>query len=146
MTGAHIFGPIAKRWLGEFAEPPPHVLAALAQIFQQPVDQVRVLEHSLYAKLHAGARATTRRNQILLSDAAESFWTDPELLLHEYFHVLRQWQPRRLTIARYLLESLARGYWRNVFEVEARGFAAQHRSRFAILLTRQLSDRPLPPR
>jgi hypothetical protein len=106
--------------------PPPPLRAALQEIFGEPVDHVRVVEHSLYARLHFGARATTRRNRILLRDSAAAFWGDPDLVLHEYFHVLRQWQPRRLTIPRYLIESLLRGYWLNRFEIEARQFAATH--------------------
>jgi hypothetical protein len=87
---------------------------------------VRVIEHSLYARLHMGARATTRRRRILLRGSAADFWNDPELILHEYFHVICQWQPRRLTIWRYLKESMRNGYWNNCFEIEARAFAARH--------------------
>ncbi|RPH54167.1 MAG: DUF4157 domain-containing protein, partial [Lysobacterales bacterium] len=75
--------------------PPPHVIAALREIFGEHVEHIRVIERSAYARLHLGARATTRRNRILLRDSAETFWADPELILHEYFHVLRQWRPRR---------------------------------------------------
>jgi hypothetical protein len=116
--------------------PPAQLSAALQEIFGERVDHVRVIEHSLYARLHLGARATTRRNRILLRESAAAFWCDPELVLHEYFHVLRQWQSRRLTIWRYLVESLRRGYWLNRFEIEAREFAAAHRHRLQILLTR----------
>jgi Domain of unknown function (DUF4157) len=106
--------------------PPPHIAAALRQVFGESVDHVRVVERSTYARLHAGARATTRRGRILLRDSADRFWCDPELVLHEYFHVLKQWQPRELTIWRYLVESLRRGYWNNRYEIEARAFAARH--------------------
>jgi hypothetical protein len=114
--------------------PPPHVETALRQIFGEPVDHVRVVERSTYARLHLGARATTRRGLILLRDSAESFWCDPDLVLHEYFHVLKQWQPRRLTVWRYLVESLWRGYWNNRYEIEARAFAARHRDALRMLL------------
>jgi Domain of unknown function (DUF4157) len=119
--------------------PPQPLRAALHEIFGEPVDHVRVIEHSLYARLHLGARATTRRNRILLRDSAATFWCDADLVLHEYFHVLRQWQPRRLTIWRYLVESLQRGYWLNRFEIEAREFAATH----APVLRRLLNRPPL---
>ncbi len=106
--------------------PPQHVTAALREIFGEQVEHVRVIERSTYARLHRGARATTRRNRILLRDSAEDFWRDPELILHEYFHVLRQWQPRRLSMLRYVIEWLQRGYWGNRFVVEAREVAALH--------------------
>jgi hypothetical protein len=135
---------VIDAWVGRLASAPPHVLAALAEVFGERVDHVRVLERSRYARLHLGARATTRRNRILLSDGADTFWRDPELLLHEYFHVIRQWQPRRLTIAGYLFECLRRGYWQNRFEIEARAFAASHCARLRQLLRSPLPDRPLP--
>jgi hypothetical protein len=116
-------------------------VAALEQIFEQPIGKVRVIEHSWYARLHLGATATTRRNRILLRGRAADFWSDPELLLHEYFHVLCQWQPRRLTLWRYLLESLRRGYWNNCFEIEARAFAARHREHLQALLRDQAFNR-----
>lgn len=121
-------------------QPPAPLLAALHEIFGEPVDHVRVIEHSFYARLHFGARATTRRNRILLRDSAAAFWSDPDLVLHEYFHVLRQWQPRRLTIWRYVVESLRRGYWLNRFEIEARQFAAAHAARLQRLLDRARSS------
>lgn len=105
---------------------PPSVATALHDIFGEPVDHVRVIENSLYARMHFGARATTRRGRILLRGSAKDFWNDPELILHEYFHVLRQWQTRRLTIWRYLKESARKGYWHNCYEIEARVFAAAH--------------------
>lgn len=116
------------------ASPPPALVTALRRIFGEPIEHVRVIEHSTYARLHLGARATTRRNRILVRDSAQEFWRDPELVLHEYFHVIRQWQPRQLTIWRYLLECARRGYWNNRFEIEARAFAALHRERLRRLL------------
>jgi len=114
--------------------PPEPLLCALQDIFGEPIDHVRVIEHSRYARLHFGARATTRRNRIFLRGSAAAFWSDPDLVLHEYFHVIRQWQPGRLTIWRYLVESLRRGYWLNRFEIEARQFAATHSARLALVL------------
>lgn len=105
---------------------PPALSFALRDIFGEPVDHVRVIENSLYARMHLGARATTRRGRILLRGSAKDFWNDPELILHEYFHVLRQWQTRRLTIWKYLKESARMGYWHNCYEIEARAFAAMH--------------------
>jgi hypothetical protein len=120
--------------LGHHASPPAPIRKALEQLFSQPIDGVRVIEHSLYARLHLGVRATTRRERIYLQHSADEFWRDPELVLHEYFHVLAQWQPRRLTIFRYLRECWHCGYWNNRFEIEARAFASAHRARFERLL------------
>ena len=84
---------------------------------------VRVIEHSWFCRLHGRAVATTRRRRIYLRGSAADFFADPWLMLHEYCHVIRQWQPGSLTVARYLAECLRRGYWNNRFEVEARAFA-----------------------
>ena len=102
--------------------PPREVLAALREIFGEDAAHVRVIERSTYARLHAGARATTRRNRILLRGSAESFWRDPELVLHEYFHVLRQWNRGRMNLWGYLAEWSRRGYWDNRYERQARRF------------------------
>jgi hypothetical protein len=123
-----------KRILGDRVAAPPAALAAVESVFGQSAADVRIIEHSLYAKLHLGARATTRRSRILLAGSAEQFWRDPELVLHEYFHVLRQWQPRKLTIFKYLVESVRNGYWRNAFEIEARDFASKHVAHYQRLL------------
>jgi hypothetical protein len=123
--------------LRRMSHPPAHVSAALRELFGESVDHVRVIERSLYARLHRGARATTRRNRILLRGPADSFWRDADLILHEYFHVLRQWQTRRLTIWRYVVEWLRRGYWQNCYEIEARDFAARHRAHLQKVLDRQ---------
>jgi hypothetical protein len=112
--------------LGHHCSAPTTLIANLRDIFGEPVEHVRVIEHSFYARLHFGARATTRRGRILLRGSAQEFWQDPELVLHEYFHVIRQWQPRRLTIWKYLKESARHGYWHNCYEIEARAFAALH--------------------
>jgi hypothetical protein len=103
---------------------PRIVSAALERVFAQPVDGVIVIENSLYARAHLGMCATTRPNRILLAIGGAEFVANPELLLHEYCHVIHQWRPGHLTRSRYLLESARRGYWDNRFEREARAFAA----------------------
>jgi hypothetical protein len=120
--------------------PPEPIAVALEALFGEPVAHIRVIERSLYARLHLGARATTRRGRIYLADSATSFWRDPELLLHEYFHVLRQWQPRRLTVTRYLIECARHGYWLNPYEIEAREFAAAHAPRLRQLLAARVGE------
>ena len=103
---------------------PEGLRSALHELFDDRVDDVEVVENSWYARLHRGARATTRRNRILLPGPASEFFDDPALVLHEYFHVLRQWNRGRLSIARYLAEWVRHGYWSNRYERQARRFVA----------------------
>jgi hypothetical protein len=116
---------------------PPEVVAPLITLFGEGVRAVRVIEHSLFARLHLGAVATTRRGTIYLSGSAADFFANPALVLHEYCHVVTQWGPGRLTSAGYLLEWVKRGYWDNRFEVEAREFAQSNLYRYRALLARQ---------
>lgn len=115
---------------------PRALRASLAELFGPEVDAVQVVEHSWYARLHGRIVATTRRRRIYLRGSAAEFFRDPEIVLHEYFHVLRQWESRELSIGRYVLEWLRRGYWDNRFEIAAREFAADHLHRFRALLSR----------
>jgi hypothetical protein len=110
--------------------------AALERLLGGPVDDIEVVEDSWYARLHPGARATTRRNCILLRGSVREFVTDPELMLHEYYHVLRQWNRGRLTLWRYVVEWLRRGYVENRYERHARRFAATRLAAFHRLQSR----------
>ena len=101
---------------------PGQLRSALVVLLGDAIDDVELVEHSWYARLHLGARATTRRNRILLAGSAAEFFADPALVLHEYFHVLRQWNTGRLSVGRYLREWLRRGYWHNRYEHQARRY------------------------
>ena len=100
---------------------------SLARIFgvsPETIDHIKVIEHSRFARLHGPhVAATTRRNAIYLSGSGNAFVSEFELVLHEYFHVVRQWNTGTLTAWRYLLESAQRGYATNRYEVAARDFA-----------------------
>ncbi len=115
---------------------PRDLCTALEHLLGASVAHVRVIEHSWFARLHGRAVATTRPGRIYLRGNAADFFADPWLMLHEYCHVIRQWQPGSLTAARYLLECLRRGYWNNRFEVEARAFADRHVAPLRALLAR----------
>lgn len=127
--------------MGRRAVVPPEILAALESIFGGAVRDVRVIEHSLFTRLHGRAIATTRRRRILLRGAAADFYRNPALMLHEYCHVLLQWESGELTTWRYVREWLRRGYWNNRFEVEAREFAQTHLQRLHVLLTKTRAER-----
>jgi hypothetical protein len=132
--------------MGRRVAPPLHVRAALERFFGDSVAHVRVIEHSWFARLHIRSVATTRRRRIYLRGSAAGFFEDPALMLHEYCHVLKQWEPGLLTAARYVGEWLRRGYWDNRFEIEAREFTSDNLYRFRALLTRAGSGSPWPRR
>ena len=106
---------------------------------------MKVIEYSWFARLH-GACATTRLQRIYLAGSAADFFSNPWLMLHEYCHVLRQWQTGSLTVRRYLIECLRRGYWNNRFEVEAREFADRRAAQLHTLLAATSTLAPLTPR
>jgi hypothetical protein len=108
---------------------------ALERVFESSVDGIIVIENSLYARAHLGMYATTRPNRILLANSGAEFAANAELLLHEYFHVIRQWRTGHLTRWRYIIESVRRGYRANRYEQEAREFAATAREQFDGYLT-----------
>jgi hypothetical protein len=116
---------------------PDAVRAALEALFGERIDHVRIIEHSLFARLHGCNNATTRRRRIYLNGSAANFFQNPSLMLHEYCHVLKQWEPGALTVPRYVIESARRGYWNNRFEVEAREFADAHLDRLRAMLSGQ---------
>jgi hypothetical protein len=102
---------------------PASVADCLEEALGESVRHVRIFEHSLFARLHIRAVATTRPRRIYLRGSGADFFENTWLMLHEYWHVLKQWESGDLTTPRYLVECLRHGYWNNRFEVEARKFA-----------------------
>ena len=129
-----------RPFFGREAAVPAGVAAALEQILGTPVGQIKVIEHSWYARVHGRAVATTRQQRIYLRGSAAEFFANPWLMLHEYCHVIRQWQAGTLTVPRYVAECLRRGYWNNRYEVEAREFADRHSPQLHALLQIQPSS------
>jgi hypothetical protein len=124
-------------WLGRAIPLPEAVSASLEVLLEVPVRHVRIFEHSLFVRLHGPAIATTRPGRIYLRGSGADFFQNPWLMLHEYWHVIKQWEPRTLTIRSYLVECARRGYWNNRFEVEARTFADAHANRLRAMLAQQ---------
>ncbi len=108
--------------------------SALEQIFGESVDGIKVYEHSKFAELH-NALAVTRAETIYLSINGAEFLANPELMLHEYYHVVEQWRTGDLTMPKYLWENMTNGngYWGNRYEVQARQFARDNVWRFESL-------------
>jgi hypothetical protein len=112
--------------MGRAVALPASVADCLEEAFGESVRHVQIFEHSLFARLHIRAIATTRPRRIYLRGSGTDFFDNPWLMLHEYCHVIKQWESRDLTTSGYLLECLRHGYWNNRFEVQAREFADAH--------------------
>jgi hypothetical protein len=117
---------------------------ALEGLFGESVRQIKVIQYSIYVRFHWRAIATTRHNRIYLRGSGKEFFNDGPLVLHEYFHVIRQWATGDLTIPRYLVECFRRGYWENRYEVEAREYTSTEIFRYRGLLAQHRSA-VLPP-
>ena len=131
-------------WFGNRCYPPKDVQLALESLFGESVGKIKVIQYSIFVRFHWRAIATTRPNRIYLRGSGKEFFSDGPLVLHEYFHVIRQWGPGHLTIMRYLIESFRRGYWDNRFEIEAREFTDTEIFRYRALLA-QHRTAELPP-
>jgi hypothetical protein len=96
---------------------------------------VAIAEYSDFAEQH-GAWAVTRVNNIYLRGSGEAFLADLKLAVHEYFHVLRQWNTGELTVPRYVAEWVRQGfsYDKTKYEVQAREFADQNVQRYRSLM------------
>ena len=78
---------------------PAEVSQALERLFGEPVAHVVVIEHSWFARLHCARPSPPRAaGASTCAASAAAFFADPWLLLHEYCHVIRQWQPGALTV------------------------------------------------
>jgi hypothetical protein len=98
---------------------PEGLRAACASSSIDRVDDVEA-SRTPVQRLHHGAE---RPGAIASCCRPAEFFAD-HLVAHEYFHVLRQWNRGRLSIARYLAEWVRHGYWSNRYERQARRFVA----------------------
>jgi hypothetical protein len=85
-------------WFGNRCYPPKDVELALEALFGESVRHVKVVQYSIFVRFHWRAIATTRPFRVYLRGSGKEFFADGPLLLHEYFHVLRQWATGDLTI------------------------------------------------
>ena len=131
-------------WFGNRCYPPKDVQQALETLFGESVGKIKVIQYSIFVRFHWRAIATTRRDRIYLRGSGKEFFSDGPLVLHEYFHVIRQWATGDLTVMRYLAECFRRGYWDNRYEIEAREFTTNELMRYRALLAQHRHD-SLPP-
>jgi hypothetical protein len=109
--------------------PGPKMKKCLEEIFGQSIDSIDVVIDPAMVCRHHGdddqgnpkLGATTRPNTIYFNFPCNRFWADPEFVLHEYFHVVRQWG-QGMTRPGYIALAWIR-------EKEARDFAAQNVNR-----------------
>ena len=93
----------------------------LESTFGEPIDSIEVIVDIPMVTRHRGEGAkgsVTRQNAIYTSLGCDGFWPQHFHVLHEYFHVIRQWG-RGMTKASYLVS------WRQK-EREADAFAEDH--------------------
>ena len=112
--------------------PSPKTKACLEKLFSEPIGGVKIDEK---VDPKASYIATTRKNRIIIKIPCNDFLTDSSTLLEEYYHVLRQWNTGRLTRLGYALEYLKHGYDNNIYEIEAKKFAKDHKDDYEKCLT-----------
>lgn len=118
-----------RRCLERTFEEPPGSLARSG---------ISVVPHSAMSRLHFGY-ATTRRDRLYLPRGCDEFWSSPAWVLHEYYHLLRQWRPGTLTTPKYVAAALRhplRPHESNAFEKEAEAFVAAKLDAFVACLRR----------
>jgi hypothetical protein len=97
----------------------------LEQIFGESVAGVNVRNKAIVNNDFA----TTRRNSIRLPPTlpVDEFFADRGLVLHEYYHVLRQWNTGQLSRGAYAAEFMRNGSADgNRFEDAANAFSKNH--------------------
>src|SRR5690606_24977769 len=97
----------------------------LSQIFGQSVTGVNIRNKTVVNNDFV----TTRRNSIRLPPtlSVDEFFADHSLVLHEYYHVLRQWNTGQLSRRAYVAEFMRNGSADgNRFEDAADSFAKSH--------------------
>ena len=114
---------------------PDYMIISLEDLFCESVGHIQIIEHSRYAALHGRILATTRKELILLNMGGDAFSRLPELVLHEYYHVVKQWRNGELTTLKYIIESAKNGYINNKYEVATNRFVQQNIARFKDLLS-----------
>jgi RHS repeat-associated protein len=103
------------------------VSVCLEEIFGERVDGVEILRRS------GDTFITTRVNKIFLPQGffCDDFQSSHFLLLHEYYHVLRQWNTGELTRLKYLIEAARHGIgYNNKYERVANDFARENEEAF----------------
>ncbi len=127
---AALIRPGSKKPISQEVEVPEEIKRAVSKAFESSfnrdklmdlnlnIDSVNVIENSRWANFVSGftelvtlgnyyIAATTQKDTIYLSvhTSAAMFFSDHELVLHEYYHVLMQWNNNRMNNFSYLVNS-----------------------------------------
>lgn len=119
---------------------PASLTNALEELFSEPVSNIKVVERSRYAALHGKILATTRKEVILLNMDGDVFSQLPELVLHEYYHVVKQWRHGELTALNYMIECAKNGYINNKYEVATNRYVQNNIGCFRLLINKYKKD------
>lgn len=108
-------------------KPSPCVKGCLDKIMGEDVKDVIVTSDPAMAFPYA----FTQVNTIVTRDSCSGFFGKPEIVIEEYFHVVRQWNTGRLSSFGYLRDNWTDGgYAKNRWEKEAKNFAAEKLKEF----------------
>src|SRR5262249_50021183 len=114
-------------------------IAEILGVPPEVIDRIRIIEYADRIELQGNTIAVTRQDLIMLKFSGDSFFGDLETVLHEYFHVIYQWD-NGMKFGDYLAASrsaAAQGldpYYDNAYEVAARWFASRYKDQFNDLL------------
>ncbi len=101
--------------------PGPDMTKCLLFIFGESPTGVRITPK---IKENSDWASTTRKNRIIPYIECGDFFSNPALILEEYYHVLRQWNTGRMTRISYLVDYARNGYQGSKYEIEAKTFVA----------------------
>ena len=100
---------------------------ALERIFgEDSTKDIEIIYRPWYVRLHGiSGGSVTRPERIYTDLPPEQFFGDEFHILHEHYHVIRQWRTGDMTRPRYVWEGLKEGR-SNKFEREADAFARKN--------------------
>jgi len=116
--------PLTRRDLLGLCSPGPKMKGCLEKILEENIDNIEVHEDKLFVNLHGiKSGAVTRPGKIYISMTCNDFFQNdwPDFILHEYFHVTKQWA-KGMSIPGYLLDHKKK-------EGDAQGFGEKHAER-----------------
>jgi RHS repeat-associated protein len=137
--------------LGLLCQLTPQWRDCLSKILGFPVQQIKVHDNSSLPDLITKGATFTLPGKIFLPGTCGEFYGNPWLVLHEYYHVVDQWDTGRMSLGGYLAEGA--GQWLegrdphgdNKYENEADFFADTHLNNLEDCIGCAAAPGPAPP-